>query len=77
VLGIFHGAEAMSVLAVPEGKGWTMACCVSFGYPTGRWGVAARRPVREVASRNSWDGDLGMDIPEPLWPGGHGPDGTP
>ncbi len=68
VLGIFHGAEAMRILGVPEGKGWNMACCVSFGYPTGRWGVAARRPVHMVASRNSWDGDLGLEIPEPLWP---------
>jgi len=68
VLGIYHGAEAMTILGVPENKGWHMACCVSFGYPTGRWGVAARRPVHEVASRNSWDGDIGLEIPEPLWP---------
>ena len=30
--------------------------------------LAARRPVHEVASRNSWDGDIGLEIPEPLWP---------
>ena len=77
VLGIFHGAEAMSILGVPEDKGWTMACCVSLGYPTGRWAVAARRPVHEVASRNSWDGDLGLQIPGPLWPGTSEPDGAP
>jgi hypothetical protein len=77
VLGIYHGAEAMSILGVPEDKGWTMACCVSLGYPTGRWAVAARRPVHEVASRNSWDGDLGLQIPEPLWPGASEPDGAP
>jgi hypothetical protein len=53
---MYHGAEAMSILGVPEDKGWNMACCVSFGYPAGRWGVAARRPVHEVASRDSWDG---------------------
>ena len=76
VLGIYHGAEAMSILGVPEDKGWQMACCVSLGYPTGRWGVATRRPAGEVASRNSWDGDLGLDIPEPLWPGAKGPDGS-
>jgi nitroreductase len=68
VLGIFHGPEAMRILGVPEGKGWTMACCVSFGYPTGRWGVAARRPVHEVAYRNQWGADLGFEIGEPLWP---------
>ena len=69
VLGIYHGAEAMQILGVPQDKGWVMACCVSFGYPAGRWGVAARRPVHEVAYRNSWGADLGLQVPEPLWPG--------
>jgi nitroreductase len=69
VLGIYHGAEAMRILGVPPDKGWIMACCVSFGYPTGRWGVAARRPVHEVAYRNAWGADLGIGVPEPLWPG--------
>jgi len=68
VLGIFHGPEAMDILGVPAGHGWTMACCVSFGYPTGRWGVAARRPAREVAYRNTWGADLDLEIPGPLWP---------
>ncbi len=54
VLGIFHGDQAMEILGVPTGKGWTMACMVWFGYPTGRWGVAPRRPVHEVSYRNSW-----------------------
>jgi nitroreductase len=68
VLGIFHGPEAMQILGVPEGKGWVMACCVSFGYPTGRWGVAARRPAHEVAFRNRWGNPVGFEIAEPLWP---------
>ena len=70
VLGIFHGEETMQILGVPSGKGWTMACCVSFGYPTGRWGVAPRRPVHEVAYRNAWGTDVGFDISEPLWSAG-------
>ena len=69
VLGLLHGAEAMQVLAVPPDRGWSMACCVSFGYPTGRWGVAPRRPVHEVAYRNSWGADPGLRVPGPLWPG--------
>jgi nitroreductase len=69
VLGVFHGAEAMEILGVPPDKGWVMACCVSFGYPTGRWAVAPRRPVHEVAYRNAWGADLGLQIPAPLWPG--------
>ena len=72
VLGAFRGAEALEILGVPADGGWTMACCVSFGYPTGRWGVAARRPVHEIAYRNAWGADLDLEIPEPLWPGERG-----
>jgi nitroreductase len=67
VLGVFHGPEVNELLAVPADQGWIQSCCVSFGYPTGRWGVAARRPAHEVAGRNRWDGDLGFTIPDPLW----------
>ncbi len=69
ILGAFKNAETLSILGVPQDRGWQMACCVSFGYPTGRWGTAVRRPVHEVAYRNSWGNDLGLSIPEPLWPG--------
>jgi nitroreductase len=69
VLGIFHPAEALAILGVPADKGWTMACCVSFGYPRGRWAIAPRRPVHEVAYRNQWGTSLGFEIGEPLWPG--------
>lgn len=68
VLGIFHGPEANAALKVPVDEGWIMACCVSFGYPTGRWAVAPRRPVHEVSSRNAWGGTLGFEVPDPLWP---------
>jgi nitroreductase len=68
VLGPFHGAEVLKILGVPEDEGWNMACCVSFGYPTGRWGVAKRRPVEEVSFRNQWGEPVGFKIPEPLWP---------
>jgi nitroreductase len=67
ILGVFHGEETMKILGVPPGKGWTMVCLVSFGYPTGRWGVGARRPAHEVAYRNTWGTSLGFEIPEPLW----------
>jgi nitroreductase len=67
VLGFFHGAEVNRILGVPPDKGWTMYCLVSFGYPTGRWGVAPRRPVHEVAYRNTWGTDIGFAVGEPLW----------
>ncbi|MCW2548243.1 MAG: nitroreductase [Mycobacterium sp.] len=64
----FAQAETLKVLGVPEGENWHMSCCVTFGYPTGVWGVAKRRPVDTVAFRNTWDGDLGFSVPDPLWP---------
>jgi nitroreductase len=70
VLGTYHGAEANEILGAPDDGTWQMACCVSFGYPTGRWGVAARHPAGEVAYRNGWGDALGLEIPGPLWPPG-------
>lgn len=64
----FRGADVMNILGVPEGEGWHMACCVTFGYPTGRWGVAARTPAHEVAHRNQWGAPVGFETPEALWP---------
>lgn len=62
----FKLEEMKAVLGVPDDS-WHFAACVTFGYPTGRWGVAPRRPAHEVSFRNSWDGDLGFEIPEPLF----------
>jgi len=67
VLGVFHGPEANAILGVPTDEGWIMACCVSFGYPTGQWAVAPRRPVHEVSSRNRFGDPVGFTVPEPLW----------
>jgi len=67
VLGVFHGAEAYAILGVPPHEGWIMACCVSLGYPTGRWGVAPRRPAHDVSSRNRWGTPVGFEVPQPLW----------
>ncbi len=64
----FYTADVLDVLAVPTDDGWTMAGCVAFGYPTGRWGVADRRPAHEVAYRNRWGNDVGFRIDQPLWP---------
>ena len=41
---------------------------MTFGYPTGRWGVAERRPVHEVSFRNGWGRPLGFEVDKPLWP---------
>jgi nitroreductase len=68
VLGFFHPNEVAEILSIPTDEGWLQSCMVSFGYPTGRWGVAPRRPVHEVSYRNRWGSDVGFQIDEPLWP---------
>ncbi|MCF2529494.1 nitroreductase family protein [Yinghuangia soli] len=68
VLGIWHREDVSRILGVPADEGWHMACCVSFGYPTGRWAVAPRTSAHEVAYRNGWGTPVGFEIPAPLWP---------
>jgi nitroreductase len=65
---VFRAAEVLEILGVPQDENWHMACCITFGYPTGRWGVAARVPAHEVAHRNQWGAPVGFTVPEPLWP---------
>lgn len=65
----FRQAEVYELLGVPTDGGWQMSCCVTLGYPTGLWGIAARQPAHEVAFRNGWGEPLGFEVPEPLWPG--------
>jgi len=68
VLRFLAGDETLSVLGVPAEESWIMAGCVTFGYPTGRWGVAARRPVHRVTYRNAWGEPAGFEVDQPLWP---------
>jgi nitroreductase len=67
VLQTFFADEVFDILGVPKDEGWYMHGVVPMGYPTGRWGVAPRKPVHEVAARNSWTGHLGFTVSEPLW----------
>lgn len=64
----YFANEVMEILGVPKDAGWYLHGVVAMGYPTGKWGVGARKPVHEVAARNSWEGNLGFTVPEPLWP---------
>jgi len=65
---LFHQSKMMEILGVPSDENWSFGCTVTFGYPTGRWGVAPRRPAHEVAFRNRWGEPVGFEIPEALWP---------
>lgn len=67
VLGMFRHQQACEVLGVPVDKGWRLNAAVSAGYPTGRWGLAKRKPAHEVAYAELWGEDLGFTIDEPLW----------
>lgn len=67
VLQAFFADEVFDILGVPKDAGWYMHGVIPMGYPLGKWGVGARKPVHEVAARNSWQGDLGFTVPEPLW----------
>jgi nitroreductase len=64
----YFANEVMEILDVPKDAGWKMHGVVTMGYPLGKWGVGPRKPVHEVAARNSWQGDLGFTVPDPLWP---------
>lgn len=64
----FFANEVMDILGVPKEDGWYMHGVVPMGYPLGKWGIGTRKPVHEVAARNSWEGDLGFTVAEPLWP---------
>jgi|SRR5436190_13610697 len=64
----YSSNEVMDILGVPKDAGWYLHGVVAMGYPTGKWGVGTRKPVHEVAARNSWEGDLGFKVPDPLWP---------
>lgn len=69
---IFRVDDVLQILGVPKEEGWLFSSCVTLGYPTGRWGVAPRRPAHEVSFRNGWGTPVGFETPGPLWPGAAG-----
>lgn len=66
----FRRDEVFEVLGIPPDAAWQMSACVTLGYPTGKWGIAERRPVHEVTFRNQWGAPCGFTVDAPLWPGG-------
>ena len=40
----FQLDEVLEILGVPKEDGWLFSSCVTFGYPTGRWGVRQAPP---------------------------------
>ena len=68
VLQSYFKDELFETLGVPADEGWHCHGVVTMGYPTGKWAIAPRLPVQEVAGRNTWTGDLGFAVDKPLWP---------
>jgi nitroreductase len=68
MLQSFFANDVFDILGAPKDAGWYLNGVVAMGYPTGKWGVGARKPVHEVAARNGWQGDLGFTVAKPLWP---------
>jgi len=67
ILGLFQAPAVFELLGVPDDRGWTLNAAVSCGYPTGRWGVARRRPAHEIGYADRWGEPLGFTVDEPLW----------
>lgn len=63
----YNRDQVFALLGVPPDDDWRMYGCVTMGYPTGRWGIAARRPLADVTARNHWGHDAGFSGSEPLW----------
>lgn len=47
-----HEADVKELLGVPEG--WETACLIPMGWPKGKFGMGARRPVEEVTHWEKW-----------------------
>ena len=63
----FKTEDVYKVLNVPSDKGWTLNATITAGYPLGKWGVAARKPVEEVTYLNKWGASPDWNLTEPLW----------
>ena len=44
LLQFFNPAETLEILEVPTDEGWILSGTVSFGYPTGTWGIGTAAP---------------------------------
>lgn len=60
--------EAEALLGLPDDSGYRMVAMVPLGRPTGRWGVAERRPLQELVYVERWGERPEWSVDEPLWP---------
>ena len=62
-----HQTEIFPRLGVPANEGWMLASIVALGYPTGRWGVAPRKPAHDVTFIERFGQRPGWMVPKPLY----------
>jgi nitroreductase len=67
LLGKYVKNELEELLGVPRTGEWHMMAMIPMGFPTGKWGIAARTPAHEVVYANHWDTPIGWTVDEPLW----------
>jgi nitroreductase len=57
-------AETNEILGVPSDAGYEMVACLPMGYPTGKWGIAERKPAEKVTYVNRWGERPSWTAPE-------------
>ena len=65
----YYRAEVLELLGAPDGEEWIPYAMVTFGRPTGRWGVAQRTPAHDVTYIDRWGAAPSWTVDTPIWPG--------
>lgn len=65
----YRKQEVLDLLGVPADTEWVPMAMVTFGYPTGKWGVAQRQPAQDVTYQDRWGEPPSWKVDAPLWPG--------
>jgi nitroreductase len=63
----YYRAEVLELLGAPDDGEWVLYAMVTFGIPTGRWGVAARQPAHEVTYLDRWGATPSWTVDTPRW----------
>lgn len=61
-------AEVDALLGRPSDSEYEMFAMIPIGRPTGRWGVAVRRPLHEMVYAERWAQPPDWACDQPLWP---------
>ena len=59
--------EVEDLLGMPKDDVWTMHGMIPVGYPTGKWGLAKRKPAHLSVYSETWGTSVDWEVPEPLW----------